>query len=112
MVISEVKMRIKNTLDSLVETYFNGDNIADRLLNSTLKIIVKQNVCKLDDVLILFADKEGEIDLDMLVHEYAEMIPEEGVIFDIKEYVSSDFIKNMLPDKVLLIKREDIMSLL
>ena len=54
----------------------------------------------------------GEIDLEMMANEYANMIPEEGMVFDLREYVSDDFVKNMIPDKVLLIKRDDIMSMI
>jgi hypothetical protein len=48
----------------------------------------------------------------MLAHEYSEMIPDEGFMFDLREYVDNDFIKNMIPEKVLIIRKEDIMSLL
>jgi hypothetical protein len=112
MLVSEVKMRVINTLNSLVDVYFNGSGITERFLNSTLKIIVKQNINKLDEVITYFADKDGEIDLEMLAYNYSEMIPEDGIMFDIKDYIESDFVKNMVPDKALLIKREDIMSVL
>jgi hypothetical protein len=112
MNISEVKLRIVNTLNSLIDTYFRTDILNERFINSTLKIIVKQNISKLDDVLILFSDKDGEIDLNMMVDEYANMFSENGILFDIRKYINNDFIRNMIPDKVLIIKKEDIMSLL
>lgn len=112
MKTAEVKMRIINTLNSLVDTYFNGHDFSDKFLNSTMKIIVKQNIHKLDDIFNLLADKEGEIDLHMMVDEYANMISDNGIIFDLKEYVHNDLVKNMLPSKVLVIKKDDIMSLL
>jgi hypothetical protein len=40
------------------------------------------------------------------------MIPENGITFDLKEHIDNDIIKNMIPDKVLIIKREDIMSIM
>jgi hypothetical protein len=112
MVVSEIKLRLENTINSLIDVYFNGGNITEKFLNSTLKIIVKQNIHKFDEVFNFFADKEGEIDMEILASEYANMIPDEGVVFDLKEYVSNDFVKDMIPDKVLIIKKEDIMSLL
>jgi hypothetical protein len=111
MKIAEVKIRLINTANSLIDTYFNGSDFSDKFLNSTMKIIIKQNANKFDDVFKLFADKNDEIDLDMMVNEYSKMISDNGIIFDIKDYVSNDFVKNMLPDKVLVIKKEDILSL-
>lgn len=112
MKIAEVKIRLINTANSLIDTYFNGSDFSDKFLNSTMKIIIKQNVNKFDDVFKLFADKNDDIDLDMMVNEYSKMISDNGIIFDIKDYVSNDFVKNMLPNKVLVIKKEDIASLL
>lgn len=112
MKTAEVKIRLINTANSLIDTYFNGSDFSDKFINSTLKIIIKQNVNKFDDVFALFADKDGDIDLRMMVDEYSKMISDNGIIFDIKDYVSNDFVKNMLPDKVLVIKKDDIASLL
>ena len=112
MIVSEVKMRIINTLNSLINTYFSNADFVDKFINSTLKIIVKQNINKLDSIFELFTDKDGEVDLMMLAHEYSEMIPDEGFMFDLREYVDNDFIKNMIPEKVLIVRKEDIMSLL
>lgn len=112
MKTAEVKIRLINAANSLIDTYFNGSDFSDKFINSTLKIIIKQNANKFDDVFTLFADKDGDIDLRMMVDEYSKMISDNGVIFDIKDYVSNDFVKNMLPDKVLIIKKDDLLSLL
>jgi hypothetical protein len=48
----------------------------------------------------------------MLINEYSKMIPEEGITFDLKEHINNDLIKNMIPDKVLIIKKDDIMSIM
>jgi hypothetical protein len=112
MKIAEVKIRLINTANSLIDTYFNGSDFSDKFLNSTMKIIIKQNANKFDDIFKLFADKNDEIDIDMMVNEYSKMISDNGIIFDIKDYVSNDFVKNMLPNKVLVIKKEDILSLI
>ena len=112
MKVAEVKIRLINTANSLIDTYFNGSDFTEKFLNSTLKIILKQNIHKLDDVFTLFTDKYGEIDLKMMIDEYSNMISDNGIIFDLKDYVSNDFVKNMLPNKVLVLKKEDIMSIL
>lgn len=112
MKISEMKIRILNTANSLIDTYFSGSELTEKFINSTLKIIMKQNIHKIDDILGLFADKDGEVDMQMLVNEYASMLGENGFVFDLKEHVTNELVRNMLPDKVLVIKKEDIMSLL
>ena len=107
----EVKMRIGKTAISLIDTYFGGTSFNEKFINSTLKIIVKQNLYRLDSILVLFADQNGEINTMELVKEYSNMIDEEGVTFDIKKFVDNDLIKNMIPDKILIIKREDIINM-
>ena len=77
-----------------------------------LKILIKQNAYKVDSVLGLFADKDGEINATEIVAEYANMLDENGYIFDIKQYVENDMIKSLIPDKVLVVKREDILNIL
>lgn len=112
MKAGEVKIRLLNSVMNMIDTYFGGSNITEKFVNSTLKIILKQNLYKVDSILELFADKDGEINATEIVAEYANIIDENGFIFDLKKYVESDMIKSMLPDKILVIKREDILNLL
>lgn len=111
MKIGEVKLKLSNAVLNLIDTYFNGKDMSERFINSTLKIILKQNLYRVDSVLSLFADKDGNINTDEIVEEYSKMIGESGYIFDIKEYISNDTVRNMIPDKVLVIKQEDILNL-
>jgi hypothetical protein len=46
------------------------------------------------------------------VAEYAKMIDENGYVFDLKQYVDNPTIKSLIPNKILVIKREDILNLL
>lgn len=112
MKLSEIKIRLNNTANSLIDTYFSEKGLTEKFINSTLKLIVKQNIHKIDDMLTLFADSNGEIDADTVINEYANMLGEEGLVFDLREHVNNPLVKNMLPDKVLVIKKEDIMSIL
>lgn len=112
MKLSEIKLRLTNTVNSLIDTYFNEKGITEKFINSTLKIIVKQNIHKVDSMLTLFTDENGEIDANAIINEYASMIGDEGFVFDLKKYVNNSLVKDMLPDKVLIIKKEDILSIL
>ena len=75
MNISELKMRLLNKANSLIDVYFSNNALTEKFINSTLKIIMKQNIHKIDNVFELFADKNGDIDLNMLINEYSKMVP-------------------------------------
>jgi hypothetical protein len=112
MNISELKIKLLNKANALIDVYFSEYGLTEKFINSTLKIIMKQNIHKIDNIFELFADKNGDIDLNMLINEYSKMIPDEGIVFDIKEHINNELIKNMIPNKVLIIKKEDIMSIM
>ena len=111
MKIGEVKMRLSNSVMGLIDTYFSGNALNEKFVNSTLKLLLKQNLYKLDSILNLFSDQNGEINTEDIVNEYSKMIDENGIIFDLKQYIDNDFIKTFVPDKILIIKREDILNL-
>lgn len=112
MKAGEVKLKLINSGINMIDTYFGGTALNEKFINSTLKIILKQNISKIDNILELFSDKNGDIDTNEIMNEYAKMIDDSGFIFDLKNYVNNDMVKNLIPDKVLVIKREDILNLL
>jgi hypothetical protein len=40
------------------------------------------------------------------------MIGDDGIVFDLKQYIDNDFAKSLIPDKILVIKKDDISKLL
>ena len=112
MKISELKLRVANTANKMIDTYFGGTSLTEKFINSTLKIIVKQNIHKADDMLALFTDADGEVDANMIISEYSNILGPEGLVFDIREYVPNEAIRSMIPNKVLILKKEDILSIL
>jgi NRPS condensation-like uncharacterized protein len=44
--------------------------------------------------------------------EYSKMFGDKDIIIDIRDYIKNDFIKNMLPNKSLVIKSDDILDML
>jgi L-2-hydroxyglutarate oxidase LhgO len=112
MKAGEIKMKLANGLMDFVDMYFNEKNLSEKFINSTLKIIIKQNINKIDPLLLLFTDENGDINVDEIMKEYAQMIDDDGFIFDLKEYVHNDMVKNFIPDKALVIRKEDILSIL
>lgn len=111
MTISEFKLRIQETLYGLIDTYFGNDDVVERMANSTLRILVKTNINKFDNILNMFANENGVIDTDAIVDEYSRQIGD-GIRIDIRKYINNDFIRSLLPEKVLLVTREDLNKLI
>lgn len=106
--INEFKYRLLNGVEELVDMYFAPTNISNRLINATVKIIVNQNVDKLDDFIVLFADKDGFIDTDVIIREYGKAFGTDKLIIDLRDYVNNDMIRRALPNKALAIEINDI----
>lgn len=109
---SEFKLRLVSGVEGLIDTYFGSYTMTDKLLNTTLKVIVKQKSYLVDDVLTLFTDKDGCIDEHMIVDEYSKMLENETFILDIRNYINNDIVKGLLPDKALIIKSDDIRKMI
>lgn len=106
--MNEFKTRILIGIEDLIDTYFAGGSISERLMNATVKIVVNQNIDKLDDVLNLFADKDGYIDTDMIIREYGKAFGTDKFILDLRDFVDNDMVKKALPNKALAIRIDDL----
>lgn len=112
MKISEFKIRMHNALDGFIDTYFGDVCLSDRLINSTMKILLKTNINKFDNILNLFTDENGEIDAQGIMAEYAKQLGDDGFAIDIRNYISNDFIKSLMPEKMLIIKKDDLLKMM
>lgn len=108
MKASEFKLSLVSGINNLIDDYFGSNSKADKFINSTLKIIVKQNTYKLDDFLGIFMDEHGSIDENIILEEYSNVIGESGLVLDIRDFVKNEFIRTMLPNKALIIKKNDL----
>lgn len=108
MKASEFKLSVVQGLNNLVDDYFGSNTYADKFINSTLKIMIRQNTYKLDDILCLFTDEYGNVDELVIIEEYSKVIGDSGFILDIRDFIKNDFVRNFLPNKALVIKKEDI----
>lgn len=112
MKIQEIKLKLNSSLNQLIDTYFSNPTVSEKMINATLKVLVKQNIHKVDDVLNMFADENGDINPQDILVEYANQIDENGLVIDLKQYVKNEMIRQMLPNKVLILKKEDIINLI
>ena len=110
--MSEFKFKLVNGLEGLIDTYFSPDNIKDRFINATVKIIVNQNIDKLDDFIALFADKDGFIDTDLIIREYSKAFGTDKLVLDMRDFVNNDMIKRALPNKALALELNDLANIL
>ena len=108
MKTSEFKLSLVQGLNNFVDDYFGSGTYADKFINSTLKILIKQNTYKVDDLIGLFADENGNIDEILVIEEYSKVIGDSGFILDIRDFVKNEMIKSFLPNKALVIKKEDL----
>lgn len=108
MKTSEFKLRLETGLRDLIDDYFGSGSLSDRFINSTLKIMLKQNSYKFDEYIKFFEDENGCIDENIIIEEYTDIIGEKGVVFDLRDYVKNETLKSFLPNKALIIKVEDI----
>jgi hypothetical protein len=95
-------------LNNLIDDYFGTNSMADKFINSTLKIMVRQNTYKLDDIMELFTDEHGCIDENVIIDEYSKVLGENGFVLDLRDMIKNEMIRNLLPNKALIIKREDL----
>ena len=109
---AEVKLKLVNSANKLIDTYFGMPTITEKMINATLKVLVKQNIHKADGILKMFENEYGEINPQEILVEYANQIDENGIAIDIREYVNNDTIKQMLPNKILIVKKDDILNLI
>jgi hypothetical protein len=108
MKMHEFKLRLICGVNDLIDDYFSANTVVDKFINSTLKIMVKQNAGKLDGIMELFMDENGCIDEQMVIEEYSKMLGENGILFDLRDFIKNDTIKNLLPNKALIIRDEDV----
>lgn len=108
----ELKLRINQAVENLIDIYFGNNTIIESMTNATLKVLLRNNISKLDDLIDLFADKDGYIDADSVIMTYAEQLGTNGVEFNIKDYIKSDFVKDIMPNKSLIIHKDDLLKIM
>ena len=109
--ITEFKYRLLNGVEGLVDTYFAGGGVKDRMINATIKIIINQNIDKIDEFIVLFADKDNMVDTDVLIKEYGKAFGTDKLIIDLRDFVNNDMVKRALPNKALAIELNDLAAI-
>lgn len=112
MKAEELKLRLIEQANSLIDTYYGEKTIIDRFMNTTLKILLKNNINKINGFLSMFKNEFDEINAEEIINMYANNLGDEGLELDIRDYIEDSFICGILPQKKLLIKPEDILHII
>ena len=108
----ELKYSITQYVHQLINDVLPESGIISKLGNRTAKYWVEQNQWRLDEILSVFTDKDECIDTKRLAELYEEALFENGELrLSLKEIVPNSF-KDMLPDKIVIFKRDDLYKLL
>lgn len=108
----ELKYSITQYVHQLINDVLPESGILGKLSNRTAKYWVEQNQWRLDEILSVFTDKDECIDTEKLAEMYEDVLFENGELrLSLKE-IAPDAVKAMLPDKIMIFKRDDLHKLL
>lgn len=101
MKIQEFKTVVSDFLKGMIEQWF-PDKVLFRGLALTL---VDANINKFDNLISLFADENGDIDVDALINNMGDTL-EKDMTIDLTE------VSPYLPKRILIIGKDDIRGLI
>lgn len=108
----ELKYSITQYVHQLINDVLPESGILSKIGNVTAKYWVEQNQWRLDEILSVFTDKDGCIDTEKLAEMYEDVLFENGELrLSLKE-IAPDGVKAMLPDKIMIFKKDDLHKLL
>lgn len=110
MKVTEFKTRTINKLFSIIDGWFDN-GIQDGIINGVLKTVIKANQNKYDELLKVFTDEQGEIDLTEINKQMMRVVPENTEL-DLREMANRFNVASYLvPNKVLILSKKDVMDL-
>ena len=110
MNVDEVKLRVIKFLNNTIDLYVPPTNLFDKLKNSTAKLWLVQNQWRIGKAICAFGDENHEIEIDDVMKYYEQALFENGELrLDVKSMIPESFewIKEYLPNKIILFKVDD-----
>jgi hypothetical protein len=104
MVVEAVRNAVMGWAERVLDIWFK-----DSLLLPLAKGLLRANADKIDSVLSMFADGEGNVDIDSMLSQYEAMIPEQGYHIELSKLIGDNFLTRSIGIKVL--ERSDIKEL-
>jgi len=91
----------------MVDSYFPvEDGVMNKVANNMCKYVMKNKINSFDQYLSMFAKEDGEIDIYDFVEYMQNNMIGDGLKINMHDYIS------MMPDRTLLITKEDLNCLL
>lgn len=110
MKVTEFKVRTINKLFNIIDGWFDN-GFQDGMINGVLKTIIKANQNKYDELLKVFTDEQGNIDLSEINKQMEKVVPE-NLEIDLKDYANKIGVPPYLvPNKILILPKQDVISL-
>jgi hypothetical protein len=110
MKVTEFKVRTINKLFNIIDGWFDN-GFQDGMINGVLKTIIKANQNKFDELLKVFTDEQGNIDLSEINKQMEKVVPE-NLEIDLKDYANKMGVPPYLvPNKILILPKQDVISL-
>lgn len=97
----DLKPILKDFLGKMMNEWFDDKPLFKTLGNS----LITANINKYDNVLDMFADENGDIDVEGILNNIGDTM-EDSFKIDLQEF------SPLLPNRILLISKEDINNLL
>ena len=108
----ELKYSIIQYIHQLINDVLPESGLISKLSNRTAKYWVEQNQWRLDEIISVFTDKDECIDTKKLAEMYEDVLFENGELrLSLKE-IAPNSVKTMLPDKIMIFKKDDLHALL
>lgn len=106
----EIKLRVRNYANELIDDLFPNTDLFNKLKAATAKFWVDQNIWKLDEILSQFVDCNGDIDTVSASKIYSETLFDATGRFsmDIRTLVNNQTLNRYLPDSVVLFTKDDL----
>ena len=101
MTKDELKPILKDFLTNMMNDWFSDKPIWKTLGNS----LITANINKYDNVMDMFADEHGNIDVEGIINNIGDAM-EDSFKIDLQEF------SPLLPNRILLISKQDIKNLL
>jgi hypothetical protein len=110
MKVTEFKVRTINKLFNIIDGWFDN-GFQDGMINGVLKTIIKANQNKYDELLKVFTDEQGNIDLSEINKQMEKVVPE-NLEIDLKDYANKMGVPvYLVPNKILILPKQDVISL-
>lgn len=108
----EFKAYILNKLYNVLDQWFDTNTLQDNATKAIVKTIIQAKQHSFDEIIDVVTDEQGEVRTDILLNNIEDMLPQ-SVNIDLLQYAEQFNIpKWIVPNKILLLTKDDIKEVL